>query len=125
MLKNKEEILEFMSDSLLKKDIIDLEMKNSYFEREKIATTEIGNFVAMPHGAKGNIKENKIVVAILKEPIDWEYGKVRLVIMLALNSEKILDYEQVFSSIYNRLNTTSKVINICENKLYEKFIKLF
>lgn len=124
-LKNKEEILEFMSDSLLKKDIIDLEMKNSYFEREKIATTEIGNFVAMPHGAKGNIKENKIVVAILKEPIDWEYGKVRLVIMLALNSEKILDYEQVFSSIYNRLNTTSKVINICENKSYEKFIKLF
>ena len=79
----------------------------------------------MPHCAKGNIKENKIVVAILKEPIDWEYGKVRLVIMLALNSEKILDYEQVFSSIYNRLNTTSKVINICENKLYEKFIKLF
>ena len=45
--------------------------------------------------------------------------------MLALNSEKILDYEQVFSSIYNRLNTTSKVINICENKSYEKFIKLF
>ena len=66
-----------------------------------------------------------MVVASLKETIDWEYGKVRLVIMLALNSEKILDYEQVFSSIYNRLNTTSKVINICENKLYEKFIKLF
>ena len=59
-LKNKEEILEFMSDSLLKKDIIDLEMKNSYFEREKIATTEIGNFVAMPHGTKGNIRKIKL-----------------------------------------------------------------
>ena len=124
-LKNKEEVLDFMSNALLEKDIIDEEMKESYFEREKIATTEIGNMVSMPHGSKGNIKENKIVVGILKEPIDWEYGKVRLVIMLALNNEKILDYEQVFSNIYNKLDTTSKVVNICENKSYEKFIKLF
>ncbi len=123
--KNKEEVLDFMSNALLKNDIIDEEMKASYFEREEIATTEIGNMVSMPHGSKGNIKENKIVVGILKEPIDWEYGKVRLVIMLALNNEKILDYEQVFSSIYNKLDTTSKVVNICENKSYEKFIKLF
>lgn len=123
--KNKDEVLNFMSDALLKNDIIDEEMKASYFEREEIATTEIGNMVSMPHGAKGNIKENKIVVGILKEPIGWEYGKVRLVIMLALNNEKILDYEQVFSSIYNKLDTTSKVVNICENKSYEKFIKLF
>lgn len=123
--KNKDEVLNFMSDALLKNDIIDEEMRASYFEREEIATTEIGNMVSMPHGAKGNIKENKIVVGILKEPIDWEYGKVRLVIMLALNNEKILDYEQVFSSIYNKLDTTSKVVNICENKSYEKFIKLF
>ncbi len=121
----KEEVLDFMSDALLEKDLIDFEMKNSYFERENIATTEIGNMVAMPHGSKGNIKENKIVVGILKQPINWEYGKVRLVIMLALNNEKILDYEQVFSDIYNRLDTTSKVVNICENKSYEKFIKLF
>lgn len=124
-LKNKDEVLDFMSNALLEKNIIDKEMKESYFEREKIATTEIGNMVSMPHGSKGNIKENKIAVAILKQPIDWEYGKVRLVIMLALNNEKILDYEQVFSNIYNKLDTTSKVVTICENKSYEKFIKLF
>ena len=123
--KNKLDVLEYMSNALLEKNLIDLDMKNSYFERENIATTEIGNLVAMPHGSKGNIKENKIVVGILKEPIDWEYGKVRLVIMLALNNEKILDYEQVFSDIYNKLDTTSKVVNICENKSYEKFINLF
>ena len=124
-LKKKEDVLDFMSDILIKKDIIDDEMKNSYFEREKIATTEIGNMVAMPHGAKGNIKENKIVVAILKEAISWDHGKVKLVVMLALNNEKILDYEEVFSNIYNKLDTISKVVKICENKSYDKFIKLF
>ena len=65
------------------------------------------------------------VVAILKEAISWDHGKVKLVVMLALNNEKILDYEEVFSNIYNKLDTISKVVKICENKSYDKFIKLF
>ena len=64
-------------------------------------------------------------IGILKEPISWEVGKVRLVIMLALDKEKILDYEEVFSKIYKRVDSIAKVISICENKSYEKFIKLF
>ena len=122
--KNKEEVLDFMSNALLKNDIIDEEMKASYFERETIATTEIGNMVAIPHGATGEIYENKIAIGILKEPISWEVGKVRLVIMFALDKEKILDYEEVFLNIYKRVDSIAKVISICENKSYEKFIKL-
>ena len=43
----------------------------------------------------------------------------------ALDKEKILDYEDVFSKIYKRVDSIAKVISICENKSYEKFIKLF
>ena len=86
---------------------------------------EIGNMGAIPHGAKGEVYENKVAIGILKEPISWEVGKVRLVIMLALDKEKILDYEEVFSKIYKRVDSIAKVISICENKSYEKFIKLF
>ena len=32
-------------------------MRQSYFERETIATTEIGNMAAIPHGAKGEVYE--------------------------------------------------------------------
>ena len=41
--KTKEEVIEFMGDELLNKGVIDSDMKNSFFDREKIATTEIGN----------------------------------------------------------------------------------
>ena len=60
------------------------------------------------------IYENKIDIGILKEYISWEVGKVKLVIMFALDKEKILDYEDVFSNIYKRVDSIAKVISICE-----------
>ncbi len=123
--ETRSQVIDIMSKKLVEKGYIDDTMRQSYFERETIATTEIGNMVAIPHGAKGEVYENKVAIGILKEPISWEVGKVRLVIMLALDKEKILDYEEVFSKIYNRVDSIAKVISICENKSYEKFIKLF
>ena len=123
--ETRSQVIDIMSKKLVEKGYIDDTMRQSYFERETIATTEIGNMVAIPHGAKGEVYENKVAIGILKEPISWEVGKVRLIIMLALDKEKILDYEDVFSKIYKRVDSIAKVISICENKSYEKFIKLF
>ena len=123
--ETRSQVIDIMSKKLVEKGYIDDTMRQSYFERETIATTEIGNMVAIPHGAKGEVYENKVAIGILKEPISWEVGKVRLVIMLALDKEKILDYEEVFSKIYKRVDSIAKVISICENKSYEKFIKFF
>ena len=124
-LNNKEDIINYMSDKLIEYNYIDEKMKKSYLEREEIATTEIGNMVAIPHGASGTIYENKIAVGILKNPIHWEIDKVRLVIMLAIDKDKILDYEELFLNIYKRVDSISKVISICENKSFEKFSKMF
>ena len=123
--ETRSQVIDIMSKKLVEKGYIDDTMRQSYFERETIATTEIGNMVAIPHGAKGEVYENKVAIGILKEPISWEVGKVRLIIMLALDKDKILDYEEVFSKIYKRVDSIAKVISICENKSYEKFIKLF
>ena len=123
--ETRSQVIDIMSKKLVEKGYIDDTMRQSYFERETIATTEIGNMVAIPHGAKGEVYENKVAIGILKEPISWEVGKVRLVIMLALDKEKILDYEEVFSKIYKRVDSIAKVISICENSSFEKFVNLF
>lgn len=123
--KNKEDVIDFMSNKLIELGYIDSDMKNSFFEREKIATTEIGNMVAIPHGANGIIYNNKIAIGILKNPINWELSKVRLVIMLAVNPETVLDYEELFSTIYKRVDSIAKVVSICENGSFEKFVNMF
>ena len=119
---NKFDVINYMSNILLQKDYIDEEMKNSYIDREKIATTEIGNMVAIPHGAKGKVFKNAVAIGILKNPIPWEIGQVRLVVMLCLQKESILNYEDLFSNIYKRIDSIAKVISICESKKYDKFI---
>lgn len=122
---NKFDVINYMSNILLQKDYIDEEMKNSYIDREKIATTEIGNMVAIPHGAKGKVFKNAVAIGILKNPISWEIGQVRLVVMLCLQKESILNYEDLFSNIYKRIDSIAKVISICESKKYDKFIAMF
>ncbi|HGM1110326.1 TPA: PTS sugar transporter subunit IIA, partial [Clostridioides difficile] len=121
VFKRKEEVIDFMASKLVQKGYIDEDMKKSYFEREKIATTEIGNMVTIPHGAIGKVFDNKIAIGILKKPISWEISDVRLIIMLALDKDKILDYELIFSKIYKRVDSIAKVISICENSSFEKF----
>ncbi|MGM9532223.1 BglG family transcription antiterminator [Intestinibacter sp.] len=123
--KTKEDVIDFLGGKLLEKGAIDEDMKNSFFDREKIATTEIGNMVALPHGANGKILKNKIAVGILDEPIPWTLGEVRLILTLAIDKDEIFDYERLFSIIYKQVGSVSKVISICENKNYEKFIKMF
>lgn len=123
--KTKEEVIDFLGGKLLEKGAIDEDMKNSFFDREKIATTEIGNMVALPHGANGKILKNKIAVGILDKPIHWTLGEVRLILTLAIDKDEIFDYERLFSIIYKQVGSVSKVISICENKNYEKFIKMF
>ncbi|WGX74463.1 hypothetical protein QJS64_09500 [Paraclostridium bifermentans] len=45
--------------------------------------------------------------------------------MLSLQKESILNYEDLFSNIYKRIDSIAKVISICESKKYEKFISMF
>ena len=121
----KEEVIEYMGSQLINQGVIDDEMKKSFFDREKIATTEIGHMGALPHGANGKILKNKIAVGILKNPIHWTLDDVRLVLILAIDKDEIFDYEKLFSTIYKQVGSVSKVIGICENKSYEKFMKMF
>lgn len=100
-------------------------MKLSYIDREKIATTEIGNMVAIPHGAKGKVYKNTIAIGILKKSIKWEVGDVMLIVMLCIQKDSILNYEDLLLSIYKRIDSIAKVISICESKNYNKFIAMF
>ncbi|MGL4911090.1 MAG: hypothetical protein ACRC3Y_01530 [Romboutsia sp.] len=68
---------------------------------------------------------NSILISLSRNTIHWEINKVRLVIMLAIDKDNILDYEELFLNIYKRVDSISKVISICESKSFDKFSKMF
>lgn len=107
-LDNRENIIEFMSDQLLEKGYIDQECKESYKKRENMATTEIGNLVSVPHSMDGKIYKSAICVGILNKPIQWEYGMVQIVLMIAVRKEDIHKENEFFLHVYQKFDPLYK-----------------
>ncbi len=64
------------------------EFFKSVNEREKIASTEYGNLVAVPHPLQPISNETFVAVIILKKPILWESKQVQLVMLLSLDARE-------------------------------------
>lgn len=110
------DVVEYMSERLYKLGYIDDVMKNSYIDREKMSSTEIGNMVAIPHAIVGKVKKSCIFVAILKNPIKWFHTEVQLVMMLAIDKNVLLEHENIFLDIYEPVNELYKVKEIVNNR---------
>jgi len=94
--KNKGEVLEVVFKTLKDNGCNDLYI-DSILEREKIASFNIGQMIAIPHGtydASSYITKSMIYVWQLKKPIQWDDLEVKLVIALALKLEDQLDILQ-------------------------------
>lgn len=63
----KEEVLEMITNNLIANGYITEAVKREIFSREELASTEIGNLVAIPHTMHDDIKKSVISVAILKK----------------------------------------------------------
>ena len=114
-----------MSSKMYELGYIDEVMKNSFMEREKLSSTEIGNMVAIPHALVGDVKKPGIYVAILKEPIKWVYSEVQLVMMIAIDKDIFLEHENLFLDIYNPVDEMYKVEKIINKKDLNYIKKLY
>ncbi len=115
-MKNYLDVVDYMSNKMYELGYIDEVMKNSYIEREKLSSTEIGNMVAIPHAIVGEVKKPGIYVVILKEPIKWVYANVQLVMMIAVDKKVFLEHENLFLDIYNPVDELYKVEKIINKK---------
>lgn len=58
--------------------------------REHLASTNIVDGVAMPHGLDKNVIKNRITIITLDHPLTWGDKKVDIIILLAINLIKVL-----------------------------------
>ncbi|KRM82097.1 transcriptional regulator ManR [Liquorilactobacillus vini DSM 20605] len=103
--QNKEQVIEFLTNSLLELDMINQNFIDSVKQREKVMSTEIGNGVAIPHGSSELVKVPKIEVITLSKPIIWGKGKVDIIFLLALKFENSLQNKNAINSLYYLVNS--------------------
>lgn len=121
----KDECLSVMTDKLYQLGFIDDECKESIYAREKMATTEIGNGVCVPHNMDGKVFRSSICIGILKNPILWEFGKVQLIIMIVVDKKAINVYNELFLNIYEKFDFQYKVDEFVKQKDFNYLKKIF
>lgn len=109
-LKSKEEVLKHICNHIKKhKDIPD-NFYEAVLKRERLAKTEFGNLVAMPHTNVALTKETFVCVCILKEPIKWDEQMVQIVFLISIENRRNKNL-QLFYRITSKLLLNKNYIN--------------
>ncbi|MBB5335513.1 BglG family transcription antiterminator [Pectinatus brassicae] len=121
--QTKEEIIEFLTEELKQKNLMNDLTKQSVFEREKTSATEIGNLVAIPHPIYSDSEISSIAVLLLKETIIWDEQPVQLVFLINIAKVQFKLWEPIFLKLFNYLVKNNGVKEILHEASYESFVK--
>lgn len=131
-VKNKNELLAFLTGELTQYGYVTEKYLNTILKREETVSTYIGNGVAIPHGNAAFVNDSKVAVAFLDEEIVWneeEQEKVNSVFLLAFRIENLDNSKQVqlFYRIFLELIKTDESIkglrNMSSQELYKYFVR--
>ena len=123
-LKNKIEVIKFITDKLQNSGRIDSKFFDSVLKREHIDSTEIGNLLAIPHGDTDHIISSTISILTLKKPIVWDRDQVQIIFLLAVKKE---DYskDNTMRDFFKCLNNLSNNKEVLEKLIKENNVNLF
>lgn len=116
---SKLDVLEKITDLMMKKNYIDQAGKDSVFAREQMSSTELGSLVAIPHALENHSEEAVIAVAVLEKPILWDKEKVQVVFLLSIPKSKCQVWEPVFERLYRYFISDFGVNTLIKNAKFE------
>ncbi len=99
---NQNQVIDYMSDILIKTKNVLPEYKESVKNREKISSTNM-NIIALPHGDPGFVNESKLIIARADDTIEWADGSVKYIFLFAFSKCMVYENASIFSSFYRGL----------------------
>ncbi|MEW9672104.1 HPr family phosphocarrier protein [Ammoniphilus sp. 3BR4] len=98
--KSKAEVIEKLSDALVKLGYVQSGFEEKVWERENLSPTLIAEIAAIPHADPSQTRKPAIAVAILKDPVEWEPGVwIQNIFMLAINEKCQPAVEELYKYI--------------------------
>lgn len=118
---SQKEVMDTLCNNLRKRDGFTDEIINSIYEREEISSTDIGNYIAIPHTlSKGEFK-SVVSIAILDQPIQWNNEKVKVVFMICLNKKDSSNIA-IFKELYKVFSSATSVEKLVSSRSFSEFI---
>lgn len=108
-LHSQESIIADMCTRLQNKKYVTEEFYTTVIEREKIASTEIGNAVSIPHGNSEHVLKTALSITILDKPIKWGNELVSIIFLIALNKNDQKYTRAILSDLYEILDSEERI----------------
>jgi len=120
---NPIEVIKRLHQQLINNGYTNNAFLDEVLKRERMSSTAIGNYVAIPHAIHIGSTENIITVGILNKPILWGKEKVQIVFLLNINSTSEGKVNQIFDTFFEIISSRKKVNNLIHSKDYHEFIR--
>ena len=122
-LKNQNDVIEKLADSLTVQGYVDSSFKQKLFERELLSSSAYLN-IAMPHPFEMCALNSAIAVSIHPAAIPWNNSRVNIVFLLAINIRDSLFFKDIFDFITEVISEDKKLKSILEIKSFDQFISM-
>lgn len=121
-MESREEILNFLCDSLYEKGLSGENFKENVFRREALSDTSFVYGFAVPHAIEVSTRESCISIMILKEPVRWGDFNVNLVVLLAIRETDNSLLKVFFDWLCNIVTDNNKFQELIQSSGYEEFM---
>ncbi|MCK0470104.1 BglG family transcription antiterminator [Halalkalibacter sp. APA_J-10(15)] len=122
-LRSRDDVLDYVTTLMEEKNYIDRQTKESIYERENMASTELGNLLAIPHPLDNNMANTAIAVCILNKPITWDKEKVQVIIVLSVSKKEQRRWEVLFKQLYRFLIEDLGIAKLISEYHYHDFLR--
>lgn len=124
-LKNRQEIIHALSEMIRDTSGVTDQLEDLIIDREILASTDIGNFVAVPHPDTICTDRTLSAVCILKKPVLWNRQEVKYVFLLCLGKEDLYMAEDINEDLFSRLTDKGFLDRLSKVESVEELIELF
>ncbi len=121
-MESREEILNFLCDSLYEKGLSGEKFKENVFRREALSDTSFVYGFAVPHAIEASTMESCISIMILREPVKWGDFNVSLVVLLAIRETDNSLLKVFFDWLCNIVTDNNKFQELIRSSSYEEFM---
>jgi len=121
----KEEAIRYVGQILVDQGYVDTSYIEKMLERERVTSTYMGNFVAIPHGveeSKKNVIASGISVVTVPNGVDFDGNTVKILIGIAGKNDEHLE---ILSQIAIVLSEMENIEMLISTSSKEEVISLF
>lgn len=122
-MKSREDILNFLCDTLYEKGLSGENFKENVFRREALSATSFAYGFAVPHAMEAATRESCISIMILREPVKWGDFHVSLVVLLAIRETDNSLLKVFFDWLCNIVTDSNKFQQLIQSANYEEFME--